>query len=427
MEKGQTSSVKAIPEPDFAAICHSVRTALEPARVHAVSLHDENGELLWLTESSMGPDEHGAVHAALEAFSKPAGPTLLDFDLGDGRSALLVRAVNAARVLVGVTMIILETRVFKSSSGGAARLMNPGLQRALTEFAAMRPQTTSTRPAAAGAGMAPKVTEAPSTPSARRNRRTVPPEIDRLNSALRRIPIALHAQRLVPLSRGSELARFEVLLRSRATDSPNGAPLAMLKAAVDHGLGSMIDRRVITELIGWLVRNPAIWKDRKSMFSVNLTRTALLDEHFLKFVGLCLAKAALPKGTLGFEIDVEMAIEFGDKAADLAAFLHVLGSPLVLDDFGLRTECFDLLRLPGVRYVKLDSDITDRMRADKLCQAAITAVVQMARVLGMHTVAKRTETEPEIEWLTALGVDFVQSNALSAPVPIDRILTAAKP
>ena len=111
----------------------------------------------------------------------------------------------------------------------------------------------------------------------------------------------------------------------------------------------------------------------------------------------------------------------------MAAALHRLGCPLVLDDFALRTECFDLLRLPAVRYIKLAPEITAKMRSDKLSQAAITAVVQMARVLGMHTVAKRTETAAEQEWLTALGVDFIQSNALSPPASIDSLSRQQKP
>ena len=97
----------------------------------------------------------------------------------------------------------------------------------------------------------------------------------------------------------------------------------------------------------------------------------------------------------------------------------------MLDDFALRTECFELLRLPGVRYVKLAPEITAKMRTDKVSQAAITGVVQMARVLGMHTVAKHTDTAAEQEWLTALGVDFVQSNALSPPAAIDTLHKAA--
>ena len=252
----------------------------------------------------------------------------------------------------------------------------------------------------------------------------VTPEIDRLHDALRRSPIALHVQRLVALTKGSQLRRYEVLLRSKSDSAPNAAPLAMLKAAVENGLGSMIDRRVVTELIGYLVNHPEIWKSTAVMFSVNLTTTALHDDHFIKFVELCLAKSSLPKGMIAFEVDTATAVKLADRIVEVAASLHRLGCPLVLDDFALKTECFDLLRLPGVHYVKLASSITTKMRTDKLSQAAITAVVQMARVLGMHTVAKHTETAAEQEWLTALGVDFIQSNSLSPPVAIE---TLAKP
>ena len=229
------------------------------------------------------------------------------------------------------------------------------------------------------------------------------------------------------LVKGSQLKRYEVLLRSKSDDAPNAAPQAMLKAAVDNGLGSMIDRRVVTELIGWLVHHPDVWQANAVMFSVNLTTTALHDEHFIKFVGLCLAKSSLPKAMIAFEVDVPTAIKLGGKVTEVAAALHRLGCPMILDDFALRTECFDLLRLPGVRYIKLAPEITAKMRTDKLAQAAITAVVQMARVLGMHTVAKRTESPAEQEWLTALGVDFIQSHAMSPPAAIESLSKGHKP
>jgi EAL domain-containing protein (putative c-di-GMP-specific phosphodiesterase class I) len=253
----------------------------------------------------------------------------------------------------------------------------------------------------------------------------VTPEIDRLHAALRKSPIALHIQRLVPLSKGSQLKRYEVLLRSGLEASPTAAPHAMLKAAVDNGLGSMIDRRVLTELISWLIRHPESCQADEVMFSINLTSTALHDEHFIKFVELCLAKSSLPKATIAFEVDASTAMTLAEKVSGVAAALQRLGCPLILDDFALRTECFELLRLPGVRYVKLSPDMTSKMRTDKVSQAAITGVVQMARVLGMHTVAKRTETAAEQEWLTALGVDFVQSHAISPPVTIDSLLQPA--
>src|SRR5882762_9357035 len=128
------------PLTDFDAVCQKVREAVEPARVHAVSLHDNKGDVLWLTESSMGPDEHNAVREAFEAFSNVNGPPVLDFDLGDSRSAVLFRAVNSRRSLVGAIMIVMDSRGIKQIDKGAARLINPKLQKALSEFAGMRPE-----------------------------------------------------------------------------------------------------------------------------------------------------------------------------------------------------------------------------------------------------------------------------------------------
>jgi EAL domain-containing protein (putative c-di-GMP-specific phosphodiesterase class I) len=575
MEQGKPLNVMESPLVDFDAVCQKVRAAVEPARAHAVSLHDENGDVLWLSESSMGPDEHNAVLEAIEAFSNPKAPPILAYDLGDARSAVLLRAVSARRAMVGAIMIVLDSRVIRHDEHGAIKFMNPKLQRVLIDFAGMRPDiepppdveiapepppaakapvppavpaakapartttpgrkpqlaeplapsapaskvawTARNRPAASTASTtrpaanapvaaapaarapapraaaarpapptasknpvpvapvpvapmpaaqspddleitfddsppppatrAPRAQAAPARPAAvqsapapaappptpvervledslDKQSQSVSPEMDRLHAALRKSPISLHVQRLVPLIKGSQLRRYEVLLRSGSDD--NAAPQAMLKAAVDHGLGSMIDRRVVTELVGWLVRHPDVWQQHAVMFSVNLTTTALHDEHFIKFVGLCLAKSTLPKAMIAFEVDVATAVKMAGRLGEVAAALDRLGCPLVLDDFSLKTECFDLLRLPGVRYVKLAPEITHKMRTDKLAQASITAVVQMARVLGMHTVAKRMETAAEQEWLTALGVDFVQSHSMSPPASIDSLAPPAK-
>jgi EAL domain-containing protein (putative c-di-GMP-specific phosphodiesterase class I) len=454
MEHGKPFSATANPLVDFGAVYQKVRAAIEPARAHAVSLHDEHGEVLWLSESSMGPDEHNVVREAVAAFSKGGGPPVLVSDLGDSRSAVLLCAVNDRRAMVGAIMIVMDARVVKHDARGALKVITPKLQRALADFTEMR-RTGPALPEAArvpSAARAPVAARAPAalrvpaptrvpappartvpaaaTPAGLADKRLpggVTPEIDRLHAALRRTPIALHVQRLVPLTKGSQLRRYEVLLRSKSDAAPNSAPQAMLKAAVENGLGSMIDRRVVTELISYLVHHPQVWKSTAVMFSVNLTTTALHDEHFIKFVGLCLEKSALPKGMIAFEVDTATAVKLAGKVAEVAAALHRLGCPLVLDDFAMTTECFALLRLPGVKYIKLSSGITAKMRIDKLSQAAITAVVQMARVLGMHTVAKRTETAAEQEWLTALGVDFVQSNALSPPAAIDSLTQPANP
>ncbi|MGA2707352.1 MAG: EAL domain-containing protein [Steroidobacteraceae bacterium] len=481
MEQGKHLSSTETPLVDYVGVCQKIRAAIDPVRAHAVSLHDAEGDMLWLTESSMGPDEHNAVQQALETFANGDGSGVVAYDLGDARSAVLFKVTNSKRAMVGAAMVVIESRAIKQGPSGPKQLMSQKLLRTLAEFAVMLPRTSPNVPvpppaSARSLGTTPglKFSQAPPPPKPvpipvaakstrapalqleptpprhvptpakarplappaepvpahvpqRSEREPVTPEVDRLHAALRRSPIALAVQRLIPLTRGSKLKRYEVLLRSSANSAPNEAPQAMLKAAVEHGLGSMIDRRVVTELIGWLVHHPNVWQDNGSMFSVNLTKTALHDEHFMKFVGLCLDKASLPQGTIGFEVDVATAVKCSDRIAEVSAGLLQMNCPLVLDDFSMRTECFSLLRLPGVKYIKMAPSITGNMRTDKVSQAAVTALVQMARVLGLHTVAKRTESAAEQEWLTALGVDFIQSNAMSPPITIESLAKLPNP
>ncbi len=122
MEQGKPLMQSNSPLVDFDAVCQKVREAVEPNRTHAVSLHDEAGDVLWLSESSMGPDEHNAVREAAEAFSNPAAAPILSYDLGDSRSAVMVRAVNARRAIVGLIMIVMDTRIVAQ---GAPKLMTP--------------------------------------------------------------------------------------------------------------------------------------------------------------------------------------------------------------------------------------------------------------------------------------------------------------
>jgi hypothetical protein len=133
MEQAKMLGASDTPRVDYGAVCQNLRTALEPARAHAISLLDSQGDVLWLSEGSMGPDEHNAVREAIEAFADPNAAPVLSFDLGDSRSAVLIRALDSRCTMVGAVMIVMDSRAI---ARGATKLMTPKLQRALMEFAA---------------------------------------------------------------------------------------------------------------------------------------------------------------------------------------------------------------------------------------------------------------------------------------------------
>ena len=163
----------------------------------------------------------------------------------------------------------------------------------------------------------------------------------------------------------------------------------MLAVAVKHGLGSVIDARVVSGIITWLARHRQIWQDELIRFSVNLSPNALFDEPFVKLVELCLAKAALPNALLAFEIDDRLCRDHRVRVGVLGKAFSAMGVALIIDDFTLRDGSMDLLRIKGLRTLKLDPELTSGVRGDKIRQATVSGTAQAARVMGMYTVAKR--------------------------------------
>jgi EAL domain-containing protein (putative c-di-GMP-specific phosphodiesterase class I) len=167
----------------------------------------------------------------------------------------------------------------------------------------------------------------------------------------------------------------------------------------------MIDRRVIGELIAWLHRNPGVWKKDPPAFSVNLSDAAVIEPHFISFVESCLQKSALPPGLIGVEFSERVCLTHPDQVIPALDVFGRIGVPVAIDDFNVVGAGMPILDHSAVRLLKIDA--------------------QTAKVMGLQTVAKRVLGGDHSNWLTALGVDFVQSFEASPPVALDSLLGPA--
>ena len=299
-------------------------------------------------------------------------------------------------------------------------------QPALSEsaIAAVLPDTASTTNTAFNAPSASRASSA--APGAMA---PIDPVLDRHYAALSAQPIILYTQQLEPLAEGNRIRRYEILLRTGSEHGRSKAPTAMIDAAAKHGLGSVVDRRVITDLVLWLARNPAVWRSDPINVSVNLSPTALVDPHFFKFLDLCMTKADLPRGMIAFELDAARCAQSAERTAEAAQLLSAIGCTIILDDFSMSAEQLELLALKGLRMLKLHPRLTTDIGADKRRQAVVAGVAQMACVLGMHTCAKSIESRDDVQALAALKVDFSQGFGFSTPTPLANLalLQAAQP
>ncbi len=101
--------------------------------------------------------------------------------------------------------------------------------------------------------------------------------------------------------------------------------------------------------------------------------------------------------------------------------IEKMGCFLVIDNFSFDSSVFELLGSKALRHVKLDPKVTTAAMKDKLPQALVVAILQACKVLGVHCVAKRVESQSSMQWLTAVGCDFAQSFSLHKPLPLETL------
>ena len=158
------SPAAAGPEPVTAeALGRQLRAALPPMRLHSVSIYDSQGNVLWLSEGALGPDEHSLVLDALETLSADNGKGCCEHGLEDGRIAAFLAVRAPQGHLVGLAMILAD---FKSTGEGLMdRIMSAPTRTILQKLAVLlRPAgSTSVVLTLAAAGMPATAPEAAAT------------------------------------------------------------------------------------------------------------------------------------------------------------------------------------------------------------------------------------------------------------------------
>jgi EAL domain-containing protein (putative c-di-GMP-specific phosphodiesterase class I) len=75
-----------------------------------------------------------------------------------------------------------------------------------------------------------------------------------------------------------------------------------------------------------------------------------------------------------------------------------------------------------VSVLKIDGAFVRDAGTNPRTESMVRAIAQLARTMGMETVAEYVETDELRTRMAGLGVDYGQGFAIGRPVPIDQIL-----
>jgi len=247
----------------------------------------------------------------------------------------------------------------------------------------------------------------------------------RLEQALDDNRFVLYGQRIAPIHRDSAQLHCEILLRLRDTDGSIIPPGAFLPAAERFHMASRIDRWVIRRVVDWL-RQQGDTLDQIDTIAVNLSGQSIGDPTFHRFMEEAIDEAPVDLRKLCLEITETAAITNLQDAAAFIDGMRKRGIRMALDDFGSGASSFGYLKTLPVDYLKIDGQFIKDIVNDPLDQATVRCFCDVARVLGIKTIAEFVETDATLQALRAIGVDHAQGYLLHKPEPLSNLLLAAR-
>jgi diguanylate cyclase (GGDEF)-like protein/PAS domain S-box-containing protein len=243
-----------------------------------------------------------------------------------------------------------------------------------------------------------------------------------LGAALVEDRFSLYGQWVYPLDGSTKRpSHCEVLLRLQGPHGEVVSPAAFLPAAERYHMMPAIDRWVVRHALSRL--GPQA--DDHVFYNINLSGQSLCDPDFLDFVLSQFDESALPPERVCFEITETAAISNMTSASGFISRLSEIGCAFALDDFGSGLCSFGYLKNMRVRYIKIDGVFVRDMENDPVDRAMVWCINEMARVMGIKTIAEYVESEAVLQELRDIGVDYGQGWFMARPWPLQELLPPA--
>ena len=240
-----------------------------------------------------------------------------------------------------------------------------------------------------------------------------------LRRAVETMDFQLHYQPKFDMTNG-QVVGAEALLRWKVGDKMI-SPATFIPIAEETGLINGIGR--------WVFETAAVqvrqWSTRFDLpegfrISVNMSVQQLQDPDLLRVMGSFIDAANIDPGLLEIEITESLFLERTEVNLRNLAGIRGLGSGIALDDFGTGYSSMGYLAQLPLTVLKIDKTFVDDVHKPR-GSAIISAVVALARGLGVDVIAEGVEQEDQASRLIELGCVTAQGFYYSKPIPAEEL------
>jgi EAL domain-containing protein (putative c-di-GMP-specific phosphodiesterase class I) len=236
-----------------------------------------------------------------------------------------------------------------------------------------------------------------------------------LRRALERNELLLYYQPKIDADTG-RIVGAEALLRWKHPELGLVSPAQFIPLAEETGLIKPIGEWVLATAC----HQNRKWQDAgypALPISVNMSAANFRAGNLPELVDRALAASRLAPDHLELEVTESLLMHHVEETTHLLHRLKAAGVRLSIDDFGTGYSSLSYLKRFPLDVLKIDRSFVTDVATDPGDKAITSAIVALARSLGLGVVAEGVETQVQAELLQSLGCHVMQGYLYSRPVP----------
>jgi len=212
----------------------------------------------------------------------------------------------------------------------------------------------------------------------------------------------------------------EVLARWNDSEFGWVSPATFIPIAENTGvireLGYQIWVQTLSAMIEWRKRG------LQMRAAINVSKRQLFSGQFAEQLVGELANSDFSPESVIIEVTESVALLDVANASERLNDLHHIGFHIAIDDFGTGYSALSQLHEMPVDELKIDISFVRRLN-EPAGYSMVQAIIQLAKALGLKTIAEGVEDEATAALLRTLGVDYLQGYHFAKPMPGDEFAT----
>ncbi len=234
-----------------------------------------------------------------------------------------------------------------------------------------------------------------------------------LRTAVQKGELELYYQPKID-ARSLQVTSAEALLRWHHPRHGIVSPSLFIPIAERHRLIGDIGNWVLEEA----ARQAGTWRDAglRMRVAFNVSAYQMRQDDFADRLAQALKSNRLQPSRFTCEITETVAMEDTRVTQEAFERLRKLGVHISIDDFGTGHSSLALLRRLPAAELKIDRSFVADVATSSEARSIITAVVQVARALGLRVVAEGVEKTEQLDELVLLGCDELQGFLFARPM-----------